>query len=118
MRMARGHSRKAPQDQRPLAYRSGRCCMRAMAASTCGPNPPTMSEFRPTLPAWCVSDMCLDAAQVHALQALLNTKGFHCGEDDTVWWQFGMDTYSSLLTYQVWHQTSLYGRRLGSSVMP
>lgn len=39
--------------------------------------------------------------QVHALQALLNDKGYHCGEDDTVWWQFGMDTYSSLLTYQV-----------------
>ena len=31
----------------------------------------------------------------------LNTAGFYCGEDDTEWWQFGSDTQSSLLTYQV-----------------
>ncbi len=40
-------------------------------------------------------------AQVHGLQIALNNKGYYCGEDDCVWWQFGMDTYSSLLTFQV-----------------
>lgn len=39
--------------------------------------------------------------QVHGLQVALNNCGYYCGEDDTVWWQFGGDTYSSLLTFQV-----------------
>jgi hypothetical protein len=39
--------------------------------------------------------------QVHGLQVALNNKGYYCGEDDCVWWQFGMDTFSSLLTFQV-----------------
>ena len=39
--------------------------------------------------------------QVHALQVALNKHGYQCGDDDTVWWQFGMDTQSSLLTFQV-----------------
>ncbi len=39
--------------------------------------------------------------QVHGLQVALNNKGYYCGEDDSVWWQFGMDTYSSLITFQV-----------------
>lgn len=41
------------------------------------------------------------APQVHHLQVALNEHGYYCGEDETVWWQFGMDTYSSLLTFQV-----------------
>ena len=40
--------------------------------------------------------------QVHHLQVVLNQHGYYCGEDETVWWQFGSDTYSSLLTFQVW----------------
>ncbi len=44
-------------------------------------------------------DRC--APQVHHLQVALNEHGYYCGEDETVWWQFGMDTYSSLLTFQV-----------------
>ena len=40
-------------------------------------------------------------SQVHHLQVLLNQHGYYCGEEETVWWQFGMDTYSSLLTFQV-----------------
>ena len=45
------------------------------------------------------SDRCVP--QVHHLQVALNEHGYYCGEDETVWWQFGMDTYSSLLTFQV-----------------
>ncbi|CAL5223600.1 g6139 [Coccomyxa viridis] len=37
---------------------------------------------------------------VHHLQVVLNQHGYYCGEDETVWWQFGSDTYSSLLTFQ------------------
>ena len=44
--------------------------------------------------------MC--GSQVHHLQVVLNQHGYYCGEDETVWWQFGSDTYSSLLTFQVW----------------
>ena len=44
-------------------------------------------------------DLCV--LQVHHLQVALNEHGYYCGEDETVWWQFGMDTYSSLLTFQV-----------------
>lgn len=51
------------------------------------------------------------AVQVHALQASLHRKGYYCGEDDAVWWQFGMDTQSSLTTFQVqvcyWPESSL-----------
>ncbi|BDA48780.1 probable protein disulfide isomerase pTAC5, chloroplastic at N-terminal half [Coccomyxa sp. Obi] len=39
-------------------------------------------------------------AEVHGLQVALNNKGYYCGEDDSAWWQFGMDTYSSLITFQ------------------
>lgn len=39
-------------------------------------------------------------AEVHGLQVALNNKGYYCGEDDSVWWQFGMDTYNSLITFQ------------------
>ena len=42
------------------------------------------------------------ASQVHHLQVALEQHGYYCGEDETVWWQFGSDTYSSLLTFQVW----------------
>ena len=38
---------------------------------------------------------------MHALQVALNKHGYNCGDDDAVWWQFGMDTQSSLLTFQV-----------------
>ncbi|EIE27431.1 hypothetical protein COCSUDRAFT_45859 [Coccomyxa subellipsoidea C-169] len=52
------------------------------------------------LTSWPVLREGEGGAEVHGLQIALNNKGYYCGEDDCVWWQFGMDTYSSLLTFQ------------------
>lgn len=38
---------------------------------------------------------------VHQLHCALGRRGYHCGEDDEVWWQFGDATYSALLAFQV-----------------
>ena len=37
---------------------------------------------------------------VHELQVALNGKGFHCGEEDEEWWQFGDPTHAALVTFQ------------------
>lgn len=49
----------------------------------------------------CKQEFNICTSQVHHLQVVLNQHGYYCGEDETVWWQFGMDTNSSLLTFQV-----------------
>ena len=37
---------------------------------------------------------------VHSLQVSLGSHGFHCGDDDEQWWQFGDDTHNALITFQ------------------
>eukprot|EP00884_Botryococcus_braunii_P015379 jgi/Botrbrau1/2524/Bobra.0079s0015.2 len=37
---------------------------------------------------------------VHQLHCALGSRGYHCGEDDEVWWQFGDATYSALVAFQ------------------
>ncbi|GLC56122.1 hypothetical protein PLESTB_001066700 [Pleodorina starrii] len=38
--------------------------------------------------------------EVHALQVALANNGFHCGEDDMRWWQFGDATLTALKYFQ------------------
>lgn len=38
---------------------------------------------------------------VHQLHCALGRRGYHCGEDDEVWWQFGDSTFSALVAFQV-----------------
>lgn len=38
--------------------------------------------------------------QVHALQILLQDKGYSCGEDDEEYWHFGYGTDNALKTFQ------------------
>jgi hypothetical protein len=39
---------------------------------------------------------------VHQLHCAMARRGYHSGEDDETWWQFGDMTYSALLAFQVW----------------
>ncbi|GIL66280.1 hypothetical protein Vafri_19872, partial [Volvox africanus] len=38
--------------------------------------------------------------EVHALQVALSNSGFHCGDDDMRWWQFGDSTLTALKYFQ------------------
>eukprot|EP00879_Flechtneria_rotunda_P022601 GHRR01023867.1.p1 GENE.GHRR01023867.1~~GHRR01023867.1.p1 ORF type:complete len:646 (+),score=252.77 GHRR01023867.1:133-1938(+) len=39
--------------------------------------------------------------EVHALQVSLAKAGYHCGDDEMRWWQFGPSTVDALKTFQV-----------------
>ncbi|WIA44064.1 hypothetical protein OEZ86_010425 [Tetradesmus obliquus] len=38
--------------------------------------------------------------EVHALQVALGRQGYHCGDDEMRWWQFGSSTLDALKTFQ------------------
>jgi Putative peptidoglycan binding domain len=38
--------------------------------------------------------------EVHALQVCLGRQGYHCGDDEMRWWQFGSSTADALKTFQ------------------
>ena len=54
----------------------------------------------PPRAAWPILREGDGGRHVHELQVALNRAGFHCGDDDEQWWQFGDATYSALLTFQ------------------
>ena len=54
----------------------------------------------PPRTAWPILREGDGGRHVHELQVALNRAGFHCGDDDEQWWQFGDATYSALLTFQ------------------
>jgi hypothetical protein len=70
-------------------YQAHKCVMMGSGA-ICKPHP--------TATACCATvNRCL----VMQLQCALEIVGCHCGEDDMMWWQFGMATEAALRTFQV-----------------
>jgi peptidoglycan hydrolase-like protein with peptidoglycan-binding domain len=49
---------------------------------------------------WPVVRMDDGGREVHWLQCALERAGCYCGEDEMMWWQFGMATESALRTFQ------------------
>jgi hypothetical protein len=51
-------------------------------------------------PTWPIVAEMDGGRAVHRLQLALSAAGFHCGEDEMQWWQFGGTTLESLRTFQ------------------
>lgn len=61
---------------------------------------PPPSSPSPPRTAWPIVREGDGGRPVHELQVALNKHGFHCGDDDEQWWQFGDPTHSALATFQ------------------
>ena len=66
------------------------------------PPQPTVRGSGPAPPrtAWPIVREGDGGRPVHELHVALNKHGFHCGEDDEQWWQFGDATHAALATFQ------------------
>jgi hypothetical protein len=63
-------------------------------------------------PEWSDGIYCLDTFAIYCvinnmlfcyvvLQVALSKQGYHCGDDEMRWWQFGSSTVDALKTFQV-----------------
>ncbi|WIA23572.1 hypothetical protein OEZ85_000291 [Tetradesmus obliquus] len=61
---------------------------------------PASSSSSSSSSSWPVLLEMDGGREVHALQVALGRQGYHCGDDEMRWWQFGSSTLDALKTYQ------------------